>query len=186
MGGLGGFPDPLFPQHYSLCALEDTLALPQFLHLESTAWVGASKGSFTLFLPRGFLPLWLWGRGLKDRVRGRRPACKQPPHALPCSVPAVAPPYQFLPQVRGCTEALPWSGISPVPSSTCHSGRSGQGTVRQAWAPTPHLGLLSPGDMGFGPASWQGVGGEAARNSLVFPGQVNRFQFYHKLVSPHG
>lgn len=50
--------------------------------------------------------------------------CKQPPRAPPCSEPAVAPPYQFLLQVRDCTRApLQPLGIRHLPRTIQHPAR---------------------------------------------------------------
>lgn len=143
------------PPCYSLCALKGTLTQPPFLHFKSTAVVE---------LPRAPSPCFCHGCGAGAVKDGgwQEPSVQtaSPGTALLCAccgTPLSAPAW-----VRGCTEALLWSGISLVPSSTCHTGRSRQGTVRQAWAPTPHTGFLSPGNVRIGPAPWQGVG-EAAR-----------------------
>lgn len=56
---------------------------------------------------------------------------------------------------------------------------TGMGTHSPPW-------VTQPWGHGIWPCLMARCGVEAARNSLVFPGQVNRFQFYHKLVSPHG
>lgn len=53
---------------------------------------------------------------VKGRVGGRRPVCKQRPQALPCSVPAVAPPYQLPCPGDGAALGHCWGLTSPQ----CH------------------------------------------------------------------
>lgn len=92
--------------------------------------------------------------------------CKQPPRALPRSVPAVAPPYQLPHWVRGYTGAAPqgpaspWCHPAPRPKQPGGSGR-GAGTRSL-------LRLTQPQECGFWPCPTARCGGKLSENGFLF------------------